>query len=127
MKKEIFYQRNVPSEVPSRKKFCNLSPAVSEHMVGFLDGNVFLCGPGGLLHARVKVIVPPLTTLLAVSTLKVPANHRPLLRPIHLDQIRQLVGNQSGRKPKRLRTKASLTIWGSLGSMSRKIEGTAFG
>jgi len=52
----------------SRKQFCDFRPSVAQFFVKFNDSVIFLFSPFVLFNIRVKVIVPPLSTLLAYST-----------------------------------------------------------
>ena len=62
----------------SRQQFRDLSPLIPESRVSFNNDRVFLGRPFKLLHVRVKVIVPPFTTLLTYPARKSFGYPRPI-------------------------------------------------
>lgn len=80
----------ISKRLPSRQQFGNLSPAVSQHAVRFVNDQILLCGPGGLLHVRVEVVVPALATLLPQSPLQVFGHHSPLFITVFIHQLDHL-------------------------------------
>lgn len=75
---------------PSREQLGDLGPAVSQHAVGFVDDEILLCGPGGLLHVRVEVVVPALAALLPQSPLQVFGHRGPLFITVFIYQLDHL-------------------------------------
>lgn len=73
----------------------DLSPAVAQHFMGLTDDPIFLLCPAGLLHLRVEMVVPALTTLLPETALQVLGNECPLFCAVLLDQLNDLKENSS--------------------------------
>lgn len=56
----------------------------------FVDDSILFLGPGGLLHLRVEVVVPTLSTLLAYAALQVLSDNGPPLRAVFVYQFNHL-------------------------------------
>lgn len=82
---------------PSRQHLGDLGPAVSQHAVRFVDDEILFCGPGGLLHVRVEVVVPALATLFPQSPLQVFGHHSPLFITVFIHQLDHLHTDQMKR------------------------------
>lgn len=70
--------------LPSREQLSNLSPAVSEQAVSFVDNEVLLGCPWWLLHAGIEVVMPALSALLSQSALQVLGYHCPLFVAVEI-------------------------------------------
>lgn len=74
---------------PPGEKLGNDGPLIAMDFVGGQEGVVFLFGPFVLVDLRVQVVVPPFTTLLSDSILKLPGNDGPVFGPIFLNELQE--------------------------------------
>lgn len=71
----------------TRQLFRDLGPAVAILRLHCHDDIVFFRGPRTFFDCWVELVVPPLTTLLAIATGQVRCNHRPFACAMRLDKL----------------------------------------
>jgi len=71
----------------ARQIFCNFCPFVSIFSVCSNDNFIFFLSPFPSFNFRIKMIMPPLSTLFSYSPRKKTWNHAPVFRSILFDKL----------------------------------------